>query len=184
MEIDLRLTSQLSEPDTQEVHALAVQVWGPPEEARNRSPSARLTFTDIPTCVLRVCEEGKLVSFVGIVERSILIDGQSARAAGISGMMTHPRFRRRGYGSAAMRRATDFILEDLRAELALLLSSEMAVPFYMSLGWQVAACPVLCEQPSGTLNLRAAFPHEPPMIYLTSGGQAPAKAIDLCGLPW
>ncbi len=97
-----------------------------------------------------------------------------------------------------MRRAAHFIWDELCPDIALLLSSTMAVPFYESLGWRVVLGTVFCDQQDGRLNYSAAFPDCPAMVLLpaasngelsTAGSpRAPHPAltdeIDLCGLPW
>jgi hypothetical protein len=83
-----------------------------------------------------------------------------------------------------MQRATNFMWQDLQAELGLLLSSEMAVPFYKSLGWEVVNGPVLCEQPSGAINYTELMPRTPAMVLIPPGGKLSITSIDMCGLPW
>lgn len=102
--------------------------------------------------------DGRLVSYVWIMQRSILINGSPVRAAGIRGLMTHPARRRRGFGRTAMLRATEFIWQELQPDLALLFSSVMAVPFYRGLGWEAIYGPVLCEQPDGSISYTEVIP--------------------------
>jgi GNAT superfamily N-acetyltransferase len=99
-------------------------------------------------------------------------------------MRTHPDHRRLGFGRAAMARATRFIWEQVRPDMALLLSSEMAVPFYRSLGWKVLPGPVHCEQPGGRINYSERLPRAPAMVLLPGDGEPPKGPIDLSGLPF
>jgi hypothetical protein len=66
----------------------------------------------------------------------------------------------------------------------MLLSSEMAVPFYQSLGWQIVEGPVFCDQPAGKISLAEALPERPAMVLLPDGRDPPRGAVDLCGLPF
>jgi aminoglycoside 2'-N-acetyltransferase I len=182
VELDLRLVRELSTDDRRELREFVEQFHDPPESAKLLSWAKVNPDADL---MIRVREDGRLVSRVVVVERTILVDGQRARAGGISGVRTHPEFRRRGYASAAMRRATDVFWQDLRVELGLLLSSEMAVPFYRSLGWEVLNGPVLCEDRDGGLvNYTELKPQCPAMALAPAGGRFPVGPVDLCGLPW
>lgn len=172
------------EDDNREIRELAARVWGPPEQRAKRFPSLRLTWAGPSGWIVRVRDEGQLVSSVGIVQRTVLRRERCVDIGGISGMMTDPAHQRRGFGRAAMERAADFILQELRAEMGLLLSSESAVPFFLRLGWRVIEGPVLCEQPEGTLDFTEAFPHEPAMVLVPAGHAVPTGTINLRGLPW
>ena len=183
MKIDLRRTDDLSARERRELDELEVRCFGPPEQHQQAlrlipAPAADTKY------VVRVWESDRLVSCLWITERTILVDGRNTCTAGIRGVRTDPACRRRGYGRAAMERATDFIRRELRPELALLISSQMAVPFYRTLGWETIEGPVLCEQPDGTINLTEAFPENPAMVVLPAGGQLPRGTVDLCGYPW
>jgi len=133
MRVDLTPTTELTEAERQELRELATRVHGARE--LRRDAATRLVWGGIDDTVsaVRVRLGGLLVSSLFVAERGILVDGRRTHAGGVRGMVTHPEYRRRGLGRAAMQRATRFMWQDLRADLGLLLSSEMAVPFYASL---------------------------------------------------
>jgi len=128
--------------------------------------------------------QDRLVSSASICQRRILLNNQPVRACGIRGVMTHPDARRQGYGRAAMQTVTTCIWRDLAPDLALLLSSAMAVPFYLSLGWQVFDGVVVCAQPDGMINYTHLRPTQPAMLLMLGDASPPRGTIDLCGLPW
>ena len=172
----------LSAEERRELSDLATRCFGPPE---SRTPHPLTISPDEDTrFVVRVWESGRLVSCLWITERTILIDGRSTRIAGIRGVRTDPAYRRRGVATAAMRVAADFIWRELRPDLAMLLSSEMAVPFYRSLGWRIIEGPVYFDQPAGKQNLNEVLPERPAMVLLPEGRDPPRGAVDLCGLPF
>jgi GNAT superfamily N-acetyltransferase len=153
-EVDLCLAGDESEQDRQDRRDLQVAVHGPPDK---RAPglAARLTWAGIEpdaTWVVRVRVDGRLVSYVGNIQRTILIDGSPVRAAGIRGVMTHPAYRRRGFGRAAMLRAMAFIWQTLQPDLALLVAGASGtigrelVPLVNEVGHQVTA---LVRRPGG-----------------------------------
>ncbi len=172
----------LSEAEREELRDLANRCFGPPEQ---RPPHPLTIAPDADTrYVVRVWDEGLLVSCLWITERTILIDGRPARVAGIRGVRTDPARRRRGYAGAAMRCAEEFIWRELRPDLAMLHSSVMAVPFYESLGWRAIEGPVSCDQPGGKLVVSEALPQNPFMALVPAGQKLPRGPVDLCGLPW
>jgi aminoglycoside 2'-N-acetyltransferase I len=172
----------LSDEERRELSDLAMRCFGPPEA---RTPHPLVIAPDEDTrYVVRVWDDGLLVSCLWITERTITVDGQPARIAGIRGVRTDSERRRRGYATAAMRRAAEFIWSDIRPDLAMLLSSEMAVPFYQSLGWQIIEGPVYYDQPTGKQNLNEVLPERPTMVLLPEGRDLPRGAVDLCGLPF
>ncbi len=123
-----------------------------------------------------VREEGRVVCHAGLFFRDGLLDGRPARMCGIGGVMTSPAVRRRGFASAAMRRAAE-AMEDV--DFGLLFCETHNVAFYAGLGWRVFDGTVACVQPSGPFF----FDIMPTMILPLRA--APQRgAIDLCGLPW
>jgi GNAT superfamily N-acetyltransferase len=184
--VDLRRWRELTAAERREFGDLQTAVHGPPA-ARRRLPGARFAWAPIEPDgdrVVRVRAAGRLVSALVVTQRTIRVGGVPARAAGVRGVVTHPAYRRRGFGRAAMERAAAFIWQEVRPDLALLLSSAMAVPFYRSLGWAVLPGPVSCAQPEGTVSYTEAFPELPAMALAPPGRPLPAGPVDLCGPPW
>jgi len=183
MKHDLRHTDDLTDDDPHELLELEERCFGPPEQHRQALRLVPAPATDTKY-IVRVWEGNQLVSCLWLTQRSILIDGQPTRAVGVRGVRADPAYRRRGYARVAMEQATNFIWQTLQPELALLISSEMAVPFYQALGWHALTGPVFCAQPEGTMNLSAALPKNLVMVMLPSGGRRPQGTVDLCGFPW
>jgi aminoglycoside 2'-N-acetyltransferase I len=184
MHVELTPTLQLTTEDHNELRELRHRVHGPPETRRDAAMQLVWAGMDDTVCVVRVRLEGVLASSVFVTARIILVDQQPRHAGGIRGMLTHPDYRRQGLGRAAMQRATRFMWQDLGAEVGVLLSSKMAVPFYRGLGWEVFTGPVMCEQPSGVINYSELMPATPAMILASPGMPRSIKIINLCGLPW
>jgi GNAT superfamily N-acetyltransferase len=175
-------TASLTPEERRELSDLRVRCVGPPEQ-RPRHP---LTFApnEDARYLTRVWEDGLLVSCHWINERAILVQEQPARIAGIRGVMTDPAHRRRGFGAAAMRCSAEYIRRELQPDFGMLLSSVMAVPFYLSLGWQIVEGPVWIDQPNGKLDRSVVAPDRPTMVLLPEGATLPHGPIDLCGLPF
>ncbi len=125
-------------------------------------------------------DTGRLISHAGILERDALLDGKPVRIAGIAEMLTHPEFRRQGYGAAALREAAAFMRDELRTPFALLVCPLSAIPFYAALGWQRFNGTVVAEVDGGM----DAFA-ESAWMLLPVTTEAPVDGVlDLQGIPW
>jgi len=123
--------------------------------------------------------EGKVVSSVGIVVRDALVDGLPVRLGGIGGVATHPEWQKRGLASQLMVRANAYMRDELKVDFGLLGCGEHRKHFYGSLGWQVVKGPLMVDQPSGKVELKAVT-----MVLPCLKQDWPEGIIDLCGLPW
>jgi hypothetical protein len=174
--------ANLTPEERLEIRDLRLRCFGPPER---RTPHPLVISPDSDLRYLtRVWHDGLLVSCHWLMERTILVQGQPARIAGIRGVATDPAHWRRGFGATAMRHSADFIWRELRPDFAMLLSSVMAVPFYQNLGWQIVEGPIWFDQPNGKLDLCVVLPDRPGMALLPEGGTLPSGPFDLCGLPF
>jgi hypothetical protein len=186
--VDVRLcpvtgfNANLTPEERGEIRDLRTRCFGPPEQ-RPPHPLVNSPDDDLRYLV-RVWEDGLLVSCHWLTERTILVQEQPAQIVGIRGVATDPAHRRRGFGAAAMRHSADFIWQEIRPDFGMLLSSVMGVPFYLSLGWQIVDGPVWIDQPSGKIDKCAILPDRPAMVLLPEGATLPRGPFDLCGLPF
>ena len=123
---------------------------------------------------------GQLISHAGILERDALLDGEPIRIAGIAEMLTHPEFRRQGYGAAALREAASFMRDELRAPFALLVCPLAAIPFYGALGWQRFNGTIIAEVEGGM----SAFAQSAWMVLPVTADAPNDGTLDLQGIPW
>jgi hypothetical protein len=116
---------------------------------------------------------------LGIVERTVFVDGQSIAVAGISGVITHSAWRGRKIASTVLKKAADHINDELDVEFALLLCRQEMAPVYAKLGWMSVDGPTVFWQPTGKLTY-------PKLTMILECGRKswPPGPIDLCGLPW
>jgi len=184
MDLEVRRTSELDDRAWAELRELDVRANGTAEQ-RAAAPTSRLRWAgrDDTHWAVRVRVDGVLVSSLYVTSRQILVNGVQQHAGGIRGVMTDVAFRRRGYARACMLRAASIMFEDEQADMGLLLSSPMAVPLYLSLGWQIFDGPVWCAQPDAGRANTAEVLGGPAMVLLPHGGEA-SGTIDMCGLPW
>jgi predicted acetyltransferase len=125
---------------------------------------------------------GKLVSQIGIVDRTIRVGGQSLSVAGIGGVATHPEFRRRGFTGILLKTA----LEQMRQggpqdayDFAMLFCSNHMLPYYTKRGFCLVNNPVYVLD-SGKWILFA----DNKMILPLSGKPWPDGELDVNGRSW
>jgi predicted acetyltransferase len=120
-----------------------------------------------------------LVSRLGIVERVVLVSEQAVQVGGISGVITHPEWRGRKIASAVLKKAVEFMTNELNVEFILLLCRQKVAPVYARLGWEPVDGPTIFWQPGGKLTY-------PKLTMILECGRKswPTGPIDLCGLPW
>ena len=123
--------------------------------------------------------DAALASYLRIFERTISVGEETLRVSGVGGVMTLPEWRQRGLAGIALRRAAEFMRDELRVDFALLLCRDEVAPVYARLGWETVAGPTTFEQPTG----RAPYPHHTMVLRYTARAW-PSGPIDLCGLPW
>jgi hypothetical protein len=130
-------------------------------------------------CV-RVWEEGRLASHVGIHLRQATLDGEARRVGGVGGVKTHPEHRRRGHAALGLRRAAAFFHEQPDVAFAQLVCEPHLLGYYSSLDWKPFGGTLLVRQ-RGVL-CEFSF-----LKVMTLGVrlEAPTQGtIDLEGPPW
>lgn len=123
-----------------------------------------------------VSDGDRVVCHAGLFFRDATLDAKPARICGIGGVMTAPSARRKGFATAAMKRAAEAMDG---VDFGLLFCEPHNVRFYGNLGWQVFDGRVRCEQPKGEM-----FFDIMPTMILPMRMRPASGAIDLCGLPW
>ena len=82
-----------------------------------------------------VIANGKqLISYASVVWVELSCNGITYRCGGLGSMMTFPAFRGKGYGGQVARAATDYILAEPSADIALLWTEHP--DFYSRYGWE------------------------------------------------
>lgn len=126
-----------------------------------------------------VWEDDDLVSNVHIIDRTVMVGGQRVRLGGLGNVATKIEWRERGYASAALKVAREFLFDPLKVDFGLMIATEQVIPRYEKMGWQLVADSMWIEQPEG----RKIFT-TPVMILPVCKKVWPQGEIDLCGLPW
>ncbi len=131
--------------------------------------------------MLFVYEGQDWVSSLEIIERTITVGGLPLHVGGISGVMTPPEYRQKGYAAAGVKWAVEFIRDELKAPFALLICGGHLLAYYQSLGWQ-AVSGSICYQQDGEAYAFSGETHA--LIYPCTNQPWPGGMIDFCGTPW
>jgi len=94
--------ADLSDADRADVRSLSLAVYPPAEWAD--WPGQYLEWSAHEWCVRVWCQDGSLASYVGVVVRQALHEGQPVRVGGIGGVKTPPLTRGRGYARQGIER--------------------------------------------------------------------------------
>lgn len=130
---------------------------------------------------LIVWEGDAWVSSIALLKKAITVDGKPVTVGGIGGVMTLPEWRGRGYASAAMKAAADFIRDEMKAPFGLLICNPHRAHLYQSLGWKVIEAPTFFEQSTGKRQFSDVMLV---MTYACTEQPWPDGPVDLCGPPW
>lgn len=157
----------------QMIHLSFAAEWGPLPEGAEHIDWAQ------PQIHMIGWQEGRPVSHVGILWRTVSVQGQALRVGGIGSVCTHPDFLRRGYAHRLMGTAHDFMVREKRCEFAMLFCAQRTVSLYQDLGYAVIDSPLWMDQPNG----RRLF-DSPKMVLPLTNLSWPEGEIDIQGLPW
>ena len=132
-----------------------------------------------PDWAVMVWEGDEMVSNIHIIERTILVGGQPVRVGGLGNIATKVEWRKRGYATAALKTALDFLVNSLHVDFGLMIATRDVIARYERAGWVVVAATMLIDQPDGKRNFDI-----PVLIRPLDRESWPSGQIDLCGLPW
>ncbi len=168
------------------IEVKSAQQWNDYEKARQEcvvTSSLYAYLTGIkwaqPDWAVMVWEEDELVSNVHIVERVINVGTQNLRVGGIGNIATKVEWRKRGYASAALNTAEEYLVNPLQVDFGLMITTKEIIPRYEKRGWRQVADTLIIEQPEEITSL-----NYPVMILPVMKKDWPSGKVDLCGLPW
>ena len=168
------------------VEIKSAEEWSTFEKARQdcvviSSLYAYLTGTKwaSPDWAVMVWEDEDMVSNVHIIERTVKVGTEPVKLGGIGNIATKVEWRQRGYASAALKVAQDFLFDPLKVDFGLMIATEEMISRYIQVGWKVVANSMMIEQPDGKVPL-----NYPIMVLPVCKRDWPKGPIDLCGLPW
>ncbi len=122
---------------------------------------------------------GKAIGHLGLIKEQLVIGDKHFDIAGVGDIITIPEMRGKGIAQKLMNHAINFFIKEWKVDVGVLFCFERLVPFYQSLGWEMANNPVYVLQPTEQIK----FPNQL-MIYISEGKKWPAGTIEISSLPW
>ncbi len=132
-----------------------------------------------PDWAIMVWEDEEMVSNIHIIERMARVGKQLVKLGGIGNIATKVEWRQRGYASAALQVAQEFLQDPLAVDFGLMVTTDEMVSHYQKAGWKEVAHSVTIDQPDGKTSLDYCV-----MVLPVDKRDWPDGQIDLCGLPW
>ena len=123
--------------------------------------------------------DGRLVSLLGVLNRTISIGGQSLSIAGIGGVATHPEFQRRGFAAVVLQAAAEEMRRLGGYDFAMLYCNPKLIPYYAKSGYCQALNRIYILQH----GQRVLF-EDHQMVLPLSGKPWPDGDVDVNGPPW
>jgi aminoglycoside 2'-N-acetyltransferase I len=178
MRWELRRVADLTAGEQAAVRTLALAVH--PPEVSATWPGRAIEWAAHQWAVVGWDAEGAALCYVGVVLRDARWDDRAVRVGGIGGVKTHPKFRGRGFATAAIRLALDFFHGQGDADFGLLVCEAGLVPFYERQGWRRFPGELLVTQRQATVPFTFNLAMTTPVRL-----QEPLRGtIDLMGPPW
>ena len=178
MRWELRRVADLTAGEQAALRTLALAVY-PPDVAA-AWPGRAIEWAPHQWGVFGWDAEGAALCYVGVVLRNARWDDRAVRVGGIGGVKTHPASRRRGFATAAIRRALHFFHGQGDIDFGLLVCEPGLVPFYERQGWRRFPGALLVAQRPATVPFTFNLAMTTPVRL-----QEPLTgAIDLMGPPW
>ena len=169
--IEIKKHSELSKIVKDELNQIIQNEFG-------HIPIVQETKWAIPDWTIIFYQDREIASFYNVVERIVTIDDRSELVAGINNVITTNKFRGKGLSTLTLETTKDFLFEELKSSLGLLLCADGLIPFYERLDWYKINCPVYFEQPTETKLWTANA------MLLTKNYKLEPDKINLNGLPW
>ena len=176
--INIRTNAELTSEERATFVALCAEAYSPAESAA--WPGRALEWALPDSRILVWTETGELACHAGLLIREAQWNGQALRIGGIGGVVTHPRLRKLGFASEAMRHAVAYFAAQPNIACALLACEPRLFPFYAALGWEEFCGRTLVRQRGETVEFtfNKIMTHPLALPRLTDG------QLDLMGPPW
>jgi GNAT superfamily N-acetyltransferase len=112
----------------------------------------------------------ELIAYAGVISTTLQHEGIAYCCYGLSGVLTFPAHRKKGYGKLLIGAATQLILDEPSADIGLLWTATHNVHHYALHGWQVM--PDMCTFMGDPSNPTPHNDEERLMLFLSDKGKA------------
>lgn len=173
MEIDIRLTQELTPAEYQQLFEWGEDIFGAQVESIQwRSEEWHgIVYLD-----------GQPVSHVGLLKQDITVGDRPVTVGGVGGVVTVPAVQKQGYAGRALAFAADVLYSKLQVDFGLLFCAERLIPFYVQHGWQFVTNQVMFDQPGR--REKVVSPLMRAMVLPCRQSDWPDGTMDLKSLPW
>lgn len=178
MQLEFIAAPQLDVVDAAALAALHAAVYPPKPGAKKAAPQQ--AWAAPQWHILIRDEADQLVSHVGAVTRLCLCDSNEILIGGIGGVMTQPAQRGKGYASAGVGRAIDFLRQEMRVEFSLLFCAPRMQSYYRRFGFNSFVGDTRARRGDSEV----IFPRNEVMAIAAQKPLPQCALLDLCGLPW
>ena len=178
MHLDIIAAAQLSDEETKALQALSAAVYPPRPDAETAASQQKWALPQWSIMIRDV--DHQLVSHVGVLTRLGLGDDKEILIGGIGGVETHPSQRGKGYAGAGVRRAIEFLHQQMEVDMTLLFCSPRMRSYYQRFGFRSFAGDTLVRQDGAKILI----PRNEVMVIPAMKPLPRCAVLDLCGLPW
>ena len=170
MGVQIRLEKSLTESERRALFEWGKDIYGVADKLYQWRPKEWHFMVE---------ENGHVVSHVGVLQTTVCAGQRAISVGGIGGVVSVPEAQGRGHAQSAMRRAAEFMCDELQVEFGMLFCLPRLAPFYARQGWQLLEETVEFDQPSGPIDSPFSV-----MALPCHGREWPAGKIEVGGLPW
>jgi len=168
--VEIRIADRLGDDEHRTLFGWGENIFGTEDALYRWRPKDYHLITE---------EDGRAVSHVGVLVTTVRAGETDVRVAGIGGVVTVPEAQGRHLVHAAMKRATEFMRDELGVEFGMLFCLPRLVPFYARQGWRLVEEEAEFDQPSG----KVVSPFR--VMVLPCGlREWPAGKVEVSGFPW
>jgi hypothetical protein len=168
--VEIRFAEALTDAERQALFGWGEDIFGAEDRLYAWRPKDYHFITE---------DEGRPLSHVGVLKTTVKAGGLDVTVGGIGGVVTVPEAQGRRYIHAGMRRAAEFICEELKVDAGMLFCLQRLAPFYARQGWQLLEEEIELDQPSG----RLVSPFRV-MVLPCRAFEWPTGRVEVEGLPW
>ena len=106
-----------------------------PSHTKEKKPSHNENFQ---VRSFYIYQDNQIISYAAVIETIIEVNGESYTIAGLSSVTTHPDYRKKGFGTEVVAKASQWIIENKKIDFGIFTAQPHLVPFYKKVSdWKV-----------------------------------------------
>lgn len=173
MNIDIRITEALSEPDHERLFGWSDNIFGTVGTAFGALSIKPYELHFV------LYQDGQAVSHAAVLKHTVDVGGKDVIIGGVASVLTRPEAQGKGFSQQLLREATTFFKTEWHVNFGMLFCFERLIPFYQSMGWQQVSDTVYLDTSKG----RVLSP-VPVMILPVSEKTWPSGIVNINDYAW